>query len=126
MVQYSCLENPRDGGSWWAAVYGVAQSRAQLKWYSSSSSSKEIISSSAPDNFSTMDNAPPTPNFPVCKGKHKITNSQGPSEEKLCVCVCVVRAPARTCTRIISSCKTEKANRLFSDILQKDQQGVVN
>ena len=33
----SCLENPRDGGAWWAAVYGVAQSRAQLKRLSSSS-----------------------------------------------------------------------------------------
>ena len=30
-LQYSCLENPRDGGAWWAAVYGVAQSRTQLK-----------------------------------------------------------------------------------------------
>ena len=38
-LQYSCLENPRDGGAWWAAVYGVAQSRTQLKWLSSSSSS---------------------------------------------------------------------------------------
>ena len=36
--QYSCLENPRDGGAWWAAVYGVAQSRTWLKWLSSSSS----------------------------------------------------------------------------------------
>ena len=26
-LQCSCLENPRDGGAWWAAVYGVAQSR---------------------------------------------------------------------------------------------------
>ena len=33
----SCLENPRDGGVWWAAVYGVAQSRTQLKRLSSSS-----------------------------------------------------------------------------------------
>ena len=30
-LQYSCLENPRDGGAWWAAVYGVAQCRTQLK-----------------------------------------------------------------------------------------------
>ena len=30
-LQCSCLENPRDGGSWWAAVYGVAQSWTQLK-----------------------------------------------------------------------------------------------
>ena len=33
----SCLENPRDGGAWWAAVYGVAQSRTILKRLSSSS-----------------------------------------------------------------------------------------
>ena len=39
-LQCSCLENPRDGGAWWAAVYGVAQSRIQLKRLSSSSSSK--------------------------------------------------------------------------------------
>ena len=38
-LQYSCLENPRDGEAWWAAVYGVAQSRTQKKWLSSSSSS---------------------------------------------------------------------------------------
>ena len=30
-LQYSCLENPRDGGAWWAAVSGVAQSRTRLK-----------------------------------------------------------------------------------------------
>ena len=35
-LQYSCLENPRDGGAWWAAMYGVAQSPTQLKWLSSS------------------------------------------------------------------------------------------
>ena len=39
-LQYSCLENPMDGGAWWAAIYGVAQSRTQLKQLSSSSSSK--------------------------------------------------------------------------------------
>ena len=37
-TQYSCLENPRDGGPCWAAVYGVAQSWTQLKRLSSSSS----------------------------------------------------------------------------------------
>ena len=36
-VQCSCLENPRDGGAWRAAVYGVTQSRTLLKWLSSSS-----------------------------------------------------------------------------------------
>ena len=38
-LQCSCLENPRDKGACWAAVYGVAQSRTQLKRLSSSSSS---------------------------------------------------------------------------------------
>jgi len=38
-LQCSCLENPRDGGAWWAAVPGVAQSWTRLKWLSSSSSS---------------------------------------------------------------------------------------
>ena len=37
-LQCSCLENPKHGGAWWAAVYGVAQSRTRLKWLSSSSS----------------------------------------------------------------------------------------
>ena len=37
-LQCSCLENPRDGVAWWAAVYGVAQSRTRLKRLSSSSS----------------------------------------------------------------------------------------
>ena len=36
-LQCSCLENPRDGGAWWAAVYGVAQSGTRLKQLSSSS-----------------------------------------------------------------------------------------
>ena len=37
-LQCSCLENPRGRGAWWAAVYGVAQSRTWLKWLSSISS----------------------------------------------------------------------------------------
>ena len=36
-LQCSCLENPRDGGAWWVAIYAVAQSRTQLKRLSSSS-----------------------------------------------------------------------------------------
>ena len=38
-----CLENPRDGGAWWAAVYGVAQSQTRLKRLSSSNSSKVLL-----------------------------------------------------------------------------------
>ena len=41
-LQCSCLENPRDGGAWWAAIYGVAQSQTRLKQISSSSSSVYI------------------------------------------------------------------------------------
>ena len=37
-LQCSCQENPRDGGAWWAAVYGIARSLTRLKWLSSSSS----------------------------------------------------------------------------------------
>ena len=41
-LQCSCLENPRDGEAWWAAVYGVAQSRTWLKQLSSSSRAWEM------------------------------------------------------------------------------------
>ena len=30
-LQYSCLENPMDGGAWWAAIYGITQSQTRLK-----------------------------------------------------------------------------------------------
>ena len=42
-LQCSCLENPRDGGAWWAAVYGVAQSGTRLKRLSSSSSTYQNL-----------------------------------------------------------------------------------
>ena len=41
-LQCSCLENPRDKGAWWAAVFGVAQSWTWLKWLSSSSSKHHL------------------------------------------------------------------------------------
>ena len=46
-LQCSCLENPREGGAWWVAVYGVAQSRTRLKWLSGSSSSQDYGFSSS-------------------------------------------------------------------------------
>ena len=42
-LQCSCLENPRDGGAWWAAIYGVSQSRTWLKWLSSSIHIPQLI-----------------------------------------------------------------------------------
>ena len=47
-LQCSCLENPRDGAAWWAAVYGVAQSRTRLKRLSSSSSSSSYYATGLP------------------------------------------------------------------------------
>ena len=44
----SCLENPRDGGAWWAAVYGVTKSRTRLKWLSSNSSNLAITIKKGP------------------------------------------------------------------------------
>ena len=43
-LQCSCLENPRDEAAWWAAVYGVAESRTRLKQLSSSSSKVILLS----------------------------------------------------------------------------------
>ena len=65
-LQCSCLENPRDGGAWWAAVYGVAQSWTQLKRFSSSSSSSTHISN--PLIVRTR---------PVAKHEHAICNIDG-------------------------------------------------
>ena len=42
-LQCSCLENPRDGEAWWAAIYGVAQSQTRLKRLSSSRPGAELM-----------------------------------------------------------------------------------
>ena len=57
-LQCSCLENPRDGGAWWAAVYGVTQSWTQLKRLSSSSSSSLISGegNGTPLQYSCLEN----------------------------------------------------------------------
>ena len=44
-LQCSCLENPRDGGAWWAAVYRVAQSWTRLKWLSIAMSMESVMPS---------------------------------------------------------------------------------
>ena len=44
-LQCSCLENPREGGAWWAAIYGVTQSRTWLRRLSSSSTYSEVLKS---------------------------------------------------------------------------------
>ena len=66
-LQYSCLENPRDSGAWWAAIYGVAQSRTQLKQLSSSSNSmlflQRVISHRFAQISSAMKNLKDTQNY---------------------------------------------------------------
>ena len=59
-LKCSCLENPRDGGAWWAAVYGVTESQTRLRRLSSSSSSNNIYW--APQNLSAS-------NFPKASDK---------------------------------------------------------
>ena len=41
-LQYSCLENPMDGGAWWAAVHGVTKSRTQLSDFTSQTKEEYI------------------------------------------------------------------------------------
>ena len=53
-----CLENPRDGGAWWAAIYGVAQSRTRLKRLSSSSPHKRPLKPESLYQNSPTDTAP--------------------------------------------------------------------
>ena len=48
-LQCSCLENPKDGGAWWVAIYGVAQSRTRLKQVSSREDEINVIL----DDFAT-------------------------------------------------------------------------
>ena len=60
--QCSCLENPGDGEAWWAAVYGVAQSRTRLKWLSSSRSS---VNDSCPQERALQKQIPNTTNIQV-------------------------------------------------------------
>ena len=70
-LQCSCPENPRDRGAWWAAIYGVSQSRTRLKWLSSSSSK------SCPALYDLMDCSIPVSSvlhyFPVCSNSCQLS-----------------------------------------------------
>ena len=63
-LQCSCLENPRDGGAWWAAVYVVAQSQTRLKRLSSSSSMNTCMKTNC---NSERDGNTRTPDLPLEK-----------------------------------------------------------
>ena len=90
-LKYSFLENPRDRGAWWAAVYGVTQSWTQLKRLSSSSSSVQLLSRvqlfaspwTAANQASlsiTNSRSPPKPMFivSVTPSNHHILSSPSP------------------------------------------------
>ena len=69
-LQCSCLENPRDEGAWWAAVYGVAWSRTRLKWLSSSSSSSLWVDERSQGNRWSSDIIPSTCQMLRCHHHH--------------------------------------------------------
>ena len=77
-LQCSCLENPRDRGAWWAAVYGVTQSRTRLKRLSSSSSNtvhcRELSSVQSLSCLRLF----VTPWTVACQASQSITNSRSP------------------------------------------------
>ena len=58
-LQCSCQENPKDGGPWWAAVYGVAQSRTRLKRLSSSSNCAVLSLQLCRTLWDPMNHSPP-------------------------------------------------------------------
>ena len=69
-LQCFCLENPKDGEAWWAAVYGVTQSRTRLKQFSSNSSSFPLCPFSVQFSRSVVSNSlrpmnHSTPGLPV-------------------------------------------------------------
>ena len=65
-LQCSCLENPRDGGAWWAAICGVTQSWTRLKRLSSSSSIYIYV---PPPHAEPPSYLPP---YPICLGCHRV------------------------------------------------------
>ena len=64
LLQYPCLENPRDGGAWWAAVYGVAQSQTWLERLSSSLSPSLSMASALTVILSSSSQFPRPHEFP--------------------------------------------------------------
>ena len=83
-LQCSCLENPRDGGAWWAAIYGVAQNRTRLKRLSSSSHQQEAAKNWVLLTISELGKGSRVPNeravSPETLTQPGETLSRGPSE----------------------------------------------
>jgi len=71
-LPYSCLENPRDRGAWWAAVYGVTQSQTGLKRLSSSSSSNTPCGSAGKESACNVGDLGSIPRLGRCPGEGKV------------------------------------------------------
>ena len=50
-LQHSCLENPMDGGAWWAAVHGAAQSRTRLSALAAAAAAAATLAGISTDHF---------------------------------------------------------------------------
>ena len=100
-LQYSCLEDPRDGGTWWAAIYGVAQSWTRLKRLSSSSNGDLKENTHQPLGWGTGSNASYLENClktgdsscPLLPGKIASTASQTVLLLLMCVCLVTQSCP---------------------------------
>ena len=102
--QCSCLENPRNGGAWWAAVYGVTQSQTRLKRRSSSSSSMGVeginwevgIDISTQPYIKQVTNK----NLPYSTGdstQYSVMAYMGENlKKKVDICICVTDSPCHT------------------------------
>ena len=82
-LQCSCLENPRDGGAWWAAVYGVTQSRTRLKRLHSSSIHMDLMATEDNVTINLRISLDTSYDLRPCKIHKQVHCSKG------CVCVCV-------------------------------------
>ena len=113
-LQCSCLENPRDGGAWWAAVSGVAQSRIRLKRLSSSKTTKQIfpsvqfssVAQSCPTLCDSMNRS--TPGLPVhhqFPSSLKLTSIESvmPSSHLILCCPFLLLAPITPSIRVFSN-----------------------
>ena len=86
--KYSCLENPRDGGAWWAAFYGVAQSRTRLKRLSSRSAAAAYTPIQSKNLKKQMNKQNPNDTMSPLSGEAKKRLVFYVLKHVVCYCVC--------------------------------------
>ena len=112
-LQCSCLENPRDGGAWWAAISGVAQSRTRLKRLSSSMCK---IFYRCVVKYLYM-------NIRHQKENHKARCLSPEGKTQVCVCVCLcghahVHVPVQSCPTLCDPMDCNPPGSSIRGILQ--------